>query len=98
MKIGKEKAYFFLHNSTTIEGRPQLLVRTLELEEIEKDVQHRRYSELRTKGNESSDEGPTVRMQLGRGDVQLSQKLFFKNGQRETKVQFFKDSVIEKTK
>jgi len=57
-----------------IEAHPQLLSRVLSLKEVEEDVHRRRIAKMVAKDSESPHKGPVVRVQLGRGHVDLSKE------------------------
>jgi len=53
-------------------------------------------AEIVAEYGESPDEGPAVRMQLGRGHVDLSEKLPLETGEGETLPDAFEYGLVEK--
>jgi len=57
-----------------IEAHPQFLSRVLSLKEVEEDVHRRRIAKMVAKDTESPHKGPAVRVQMGKGHVDLSKE------------------------
>jgi len=67
----------------------------LHLEEVKEDVHLGGLAEVPIENPEGFNESPTVGMKLGRGDIDLREKLPFKPRKRQAHPNAFEDCLIE---
>jgi len=77
------------------EGHPEIIPLPLHFEEVKEDVNKRCAPEETEQYVESFDKGPTVRIQLGRSNIDLRQQFPIEPGERQAHADALKDHLIE---
>jgi len=82
-------------SSYPTEADPEVLLGALSFEEMQEDVHGGGVAEMIAEDAEGPDEGPTVRVQLGRGHVNLGKKFPLETGEREALSNAFEHYLIK---